>query len=240
MKIDLSALDQQRFGIVTAKANLEAEDSAAAVKAWCAQNGVRMLIARCSTSHLALVQQLEQAGAFLTDTLVYYRRREIAAQQVALPPGYRWRLAQPGDAEAVEILAGRTFEGYFGHYHSDPKLNRADADAVYAQWAGNSCRSTAVASAVLLIEHDSGIVAFATLKDLGQQEFEGVLFGVHPEHQGQRLYHALMQLAQNWAAERDFRSMVVSTQINNLSVQKVWCRQGFEPSSSYYTFHQWF
>jgi hypothetical protein len=23
-------------------------------------------------------------------------------------------------------------------------------------------------------------------------------------------------------------------------VQKVWCRQGFEPSKSYYTFHKWF
>jgi hypothetical protein len=33
--------------------------------------------------------------------------------------------------------------------------------------------------------------------------------------------------------------MVVSTQITNLAVQKVWVRQGFELTGSYYTFHLW-
>ena len=34
--------------------------------------------------------------------------------------------------------------------------------------------------------------------------------------------------------------MVLSTQVTNLAVQKVWSRLGFEPSRSYYTFHLWF
>jgi hypothetical protein len=34
--------------------------------------------------------------------------------------------------------------------------------------------------------------------------------------------------------------MLISTQITNVAVQKVWTRLGFEPSRSYYTFHKWF
>ncbi|WGG51371.1 GNAT family N-acetyltransferase [Rugamonas sp. DEMB1] len=70
---------------------------------------------------------------------------------------------------------------------------------MYSSWAGHSCRDTAVADAVLLLEHAGAPVAFATLKRHDAVQFEGVLFGVHPAHQGRRLYQALMRLAQDWA-----------------------------------------
>ncbi|MET0264789.1 MAG: GNAT family N-acetyltransferase [Duganella sp.] len=241
MDLALSPLDQQRFGIVTAKANLAATDRAADVAQWCRSQGVQMLIARAPTSAVTLVQQLEQQGAFLTDTLLYYTRKQLQATPATLADGYRWRLATPADAEAVAALAALTFTGYAGHYHADPRLSSATADLVYADWAANSCRHTAVADAVLLIETADGtLAAFATLKDRGAPLFEGVLFGVHPQHQGRGLYQALMQQAQHWGSEHGFAAMTVSTQVVNLAVQKVWCRLGFEPSSSYYTFHQWF
>ncbi|NRR29102.1 GNAT family N-acetyltransferase [Oxalobacteraceae bacterium] len=244
MQIELSPLDLQRFGVITAKAALSEAGQTGAALDWCARHQVALLIARCPGSDLAQVQALEQAGAYLTDTLVYYRKQKLAEHAVALPAGYRARPATPDDAEAVELLAGQTFQGYFGHYHADPRLNPADADLVYSSWAGHSCRNRAVADAVLLIEHGEQIVAFATLKRRGEDtpeaELEGVLFGVHPLHQGQRLYHALMQLAQNWAIAAGLDQMLVSTQLTNLSVQKVWCRQGFEPCGSSYTFHHWF
>lgn len=240
MDMQLSALDQQRFGPVTAKATLAADDSAAAVQDWCRAHAVHLLIARLPTAAMALTQALEAAGARLADTLVYYTRKRLDGSAPALPAGYRWRLATPADADAVERLAGLTFAGYAGHYHADARLDRAAADAVYADWAANSCRSAAVADAVIVLEDESGLAAFATLKDRGQGVFEGVLFGVHPQHQGRGLYNGLMQLAQHWAAARGFGQMLVSTQVTNLSVQKVWCRLGFEPSASYYTLHQWF
>jgi GNAT superfamily N-acetyltransferase len=240
MKIALSAIDRERFGVVTAKTTLDGSEPVPELMQWCGAHGVQMLIARCATTELAQVQQLEQAGCFLTDTLVYFQKRHIAHQDVALPDGYTTRLATAADAEAVGVLAGLTFEGYFGHYHVDARLDKRDADLVYSSWAANSCGNPAVADAVVLIEHGGRIAAFATVKVHSAQEFEGVLFGVHPGHQGKRLYHALMQLTQNWARERAISHMIVSTQVTNLSVQKVWCRQGFEPARSYYTLHKWF
>ncbi|MBV7537488.1 GNAT family N-acetyltransferase [Duganella sp. sic0402] len=240
MDISLSPLDLERFGVTTAKAALSAGDRAPDAAAWCRSKAVQMLIARVPTSAVALVQQLEQQGAFLTDTLLYYSRKQLSPEAAALPDGYRWRLATPADADAVAALAALTFTGYAGHYHADHRLDQAAADAVYADWAANSCRNPKVADAVLLIEHDGALIAFATLKDRGEALLEGVLFGVHPDHQGRRLYQALMQQAQHWGSQHSFSAMTVSTQVVNLAVQKVWCRLGFEPSSSYYTFHQWF
>ncbi|MRW85305.1 GNAT family N-acetyltransferase [Pseudoduganella sp. FT26W] len=240
MDISLSQMDLERFGVITAKAALQPDDSVAALAGWCRQQAVRMLIARVPTSAVTLVQQLEQQGAFLTDTLLYYSRRALAPEAALLPDGYRWRLASAADADDVAALAALTFSGYAGHYHADARLDRATADAVYEDWAANSCRNPAVADAVLLIEHDGKLAAFATLKDRGAALLEGVLFGVHPQHQGRRLYQALMQQAQHWGQAHGFSAMTVSTQVVNLAVQKVWCRLGFEPSSSYYTFHQWY
>ncbi|MYM85340.1 GNAT family N-acetyltransferase [Duganella sp. FT50W] len=239
MDIALSPLDHERFGVITAKATLTTADSAPAAGAWCRAHGAQMLIARVPTTAVTLVQQLERQGAFLTDTLLYYSRKPLTATAAALPDGYHWRLATAADADAVATLAALTFTGYAGHYHADDRLDPAAADAVYADWAANSCRHTQVADAVLLIEHDGRLVAFATLKDRGAALLEGVLFGVHPDHQGRKLYQALMQQAQHWGSAHGFTAMTVSTQVVNLAVQKVWCRLGFEPSSSYYTFHQW-
>lgn len=240
MDIALSPLDHERFGVVTAKAALDATDQASEIADWCRAQSVQMLIARVPTSAVTLVQQLEQQGAFLTDTLLYYSRKQLSPQAAELPEDYRWRLATAADAEVVASLAGLTFTGYAGHYHADARLDQAAADAVYADWAANSCRNPAVADVVLLIEHADQVIAFATLKNRGEALLEGVLFGVHPEHQGRRLYQALMQQAQHWGVANSYQAMTVSTQVVNLAVQKVWCRLGFEPSSSYYTFHQWF
>lgn len=240
MNISLSEIDRQRFEVITAKATLESNADVDELMQWCGSQKVQMLIARCATTDLALVQKLEQSGCFLTDTLVYFSKRHIAATSVALPDGYSTRLANADDADAVARLAGVTFAGYLGHYHADPYLDNRVSDQVYIDWAASSCAKPGVADAVLLIENGEEIAAFATLKLHGAREFEGVLFGVHPGHQGKRLYHALMQLAQNWAHEKNIPHMVVSTQVTNLAVQKVWCRQGFEPSKSYYTFHKWF
>jgi len=46
--------------------------------------------------------------------------------------------------------------------------------------------------------------------------------------------------ALRWFEARGRSRMLISTQITNVAVQKVWIRLGFEPSKSYYTFHKWF
>jgi hypothetical protein len=240
MKITLSELDEMRFGVITAKMNFECDDNLNEVIDWCMEKNTKFLIVRISTEHINLVQEMERNDFMLTDTLVYFRNKKIEKTLINLPDGYSWRLANLNDADEVEILATQTFVGYKGHYHADQNLAKKDCDLVYSSWAANSCKNKILADAVILILKGQEIAAFATLKKVEDYMCEGVLFGVAPNHQGKNLYSSLMDLAQQWALNNSFCQMSVSTQITNLAVQKVWCRQGFEPHKSFYTLHKWF
>jgi GNAT superfamily N-acetyltransferase len=97
-----------------------------------------------------------------------------------------------------------------------------------------------VAQEVVVAEQERNIVGFATLRLNKAEETEGVLFGVAPGFQGQGIYRSLMISGMKWSQSKGARHMIVSTQIVNISVQKVWTRLGFEPSHAYHTFHKWF
>ena len=235
----LSEIDRLRFGFVTAKATFtQAEDARHAIQL-SRSHVVSLLIARVPTHCLAAAQELENRGSILTDTLVQFVNKRITPEAVDLPAGYALRLATKGDAPMIELVAAATFRDYLGHYHADPALDRKKCDQVYSSWAGLSCLDKTVADAVLIIERESEIAAFATLKFVDEVETEGVLFGVAPQHQSKGLYLCLMRAVQNLSLDATRRRMTVSTQVTNTAVQKAWCRLGYEPWRSVYTFHTW-
>ena len=240
MNISLSELDETRFGVVTAKANLDGQDNLANVTRWCVEKGVEFLIARIPVEDVYLVQDMESSGFFLTDTLIFYKNAQVNESPCNSPEGYSWRLATERDAGEVGILSEKIFNNYHGHYHADRKLNKSDCDSVYSSWAVNSCLNKNFCDAMIIIEFRTAIVGFLTVKTVGHEICEIVLNGVDPNFQNKGLYALLISLAKKWALERQLKAVIVSTQLNNLAVQKVWCRQGFEPYKSFYTFHKWF
>jgi len=237
--IALSQIDHDRFGIVTARAPDVAAATVGEVLAFCRANDVRMLIARCGTADLAAAQALEAAGGRLMDTLVYWSRKLDGSDLPGHSCKVTIRPVRPGDETEVQAVARETFRGYTGHYHADPRLDRTRCDEVYASWAERSCVSRDVAGEVLVAD-DGRVAGFATLRMNDAEEGEGVLFGVAERSQGAGIYRAFMVEGMRWCRARGASRMVVSTQVTNLAVQKVWSRLGFEPSRSYYTFHLWF
>lgn len=237
--VRLSPLDSKRWKALSASASDVTQETLPAVMAFCRQHGVAFLIARCPATDLAAAQAMEREGFQLMDTLVYFSRDlERAAPQ---DPGQAAiRELRSGEDTAVRQVASLSFSGYVGHYHADPRLDRRQCDETYMDWAQRSCLSKEVADAVLVGTIERRIVAFATLRRNSAEEGEGVLFGVAPEAQGRGIYRSLMIGAMLWFRTRGTARMVVSTQVTNAAVQKVWTRLGFEPSKSSYTFHKWF
>jgi GNAT superfamily N-acetyltransferase len=240
MEYALSEIDRLRFGHAVAKASLGAEHEVERLMAQAKADRIDLLIVRVPTDQIATVQALQSCGAFLTDTLVHFQKRNIDAYDDFLPAGYSTRLAIPQDASHVEALAQEAFRHYPGHYHSDSRLDPATCDLVYSSWARDSCSNLAMATGVILIERGDHLAAFATVKLTDSSSFEGVLFGVAPRHEGKGLYLALLRLAERWGIRNELRRMSVSTQITNVTVQKAWCRLGFEPRRSIFTMHKWF
>lgn len=62
----------------------------------------------------------------------------------------------------------------------------------------------------------------------------------HPNVQGEGIYGRM--LASNMAALKAIgcERVLISTQVNNIAVQRAWGRQGLRMADSYYTLHQWF
>ena len=234
-----SEIDSQRFGVRVARAQIVPENLLQVIRC-CVEEKIDLLIARCATSDLATAQNMESRGFSLMDTLVYYRfdlaRRTIPKDTAEFPV----RSLRPGEEEQVRKLAAAAFRGYVGHYHADRRLDPRLCDEGYASWAERSCISKTAADEVLIAEDKGRVSGFATLRLNSPQEGEGLLYAVAPEWQKRGICPSLMIHSLHWCRSRGAQRMIISTQVGNVSMQKVWCRVGFEPSHSYYTFHKWF
>lgn len=235
-----SPIDAERFGIRSARAHAERLADLDDIEQFCARDGTAFLILRAPSTAFDVVQEIEHRGGRLMDTLVYYSRKlqidslpETSGREVL-------RESTPADREEIGRVARSSFSEYFGHYHADPRLDRGLASEGYASWAERSAAEAGVADVVFLAEDAEGLLGFATLRMNGVEEGEGVLFAVSPRAQGRGIYRDFMIQGMRWCAAKGASRMVVSTQITNLAVQKVWSRLGFEPSGSIYTFHRWF
>jgi GNAT superfamily N-acetyltransferase len=239
-QITLSAIDEERFGIRTARASNVTVEGLSGVLDFCQTNKVILLIARCSTSDTQAAQAMERHGFLLMDTLIYYER------VLAKPPAPTYtgpvvvRPLQPEDKKDIIRIAGDSFRKYIGHYHADRRLDRTKCDEAYKSWAARSCGSSTIADEVLVAELNGTIEGFLTLRFTNPQVGEGALFAVAPAAQGLGIGQALMIHAMQWFHSRNTDRMLISTQIINIAAQKSWTRVGFEMSHACYTFHKWF
>jgi len=238
--VSLSSIDEERFGIRTARASGITLTALPHVLEFCRAKDVKFLIARCPVTELSAAQAMEREGFSLMDTLIYYTR-DLA--KLPIPPDRGKVPVRPihaGEEEQVRVIAAASFKGYFGHYHADPRLDRAKCDEVYTSWAVRSCLSREMAHEVLVADDAGQLMGFATLRLNSEEEGEGVLFGVAPEAQGRGIYRSFMIRSMEWFLAQGRTRQVVSTQIINIAVQKVWTRVGFVPSHAFFTFHKWF
>jgi ribosomal protein S18 acetylase RimI-like enzyme len=238
--VAMSQIDEERFGIRTARcSNIKLADLPHVID-FCMTNGVKLLIARCLTSDLETAQALEREGFFLTDVLVYYSRDLLKTPIPEDICDVKVRPFIPGDEKAIKIIAERAFQGYMGHYHADPRLDRKKCDEVYVSWAERSCLYREVADQVFVAVDGEKILGFNAVRMKNHEESEWILVGVDPSAQRRGIYRSLLINAMLWSLSKGAKCMIASTQVQNIAAQKVWVRLGFEPLLSYYTFHKWF
>ena len=236
----VSDIDRERFGFKTARVNGITADTLADVLDFCAGEKVELLIARCCMSDLVAAQVMERKGFQLMDTLVYYTR-DLTKQPRPSDSGVaHFRpILQEEEGEMISV-AKASFAGYFGHYHADPRLDNLHCNEVYIDWARKAFASRGADENFLVAEIGGKIVAFGVFRMNSPDEGELFLGGVHPDYQGQGIYLSFLCRAIEWCLSKKAKRIVISTQLNNIAVQKVLTKSGFEISRGYYTFHKWF
>lgn len=238
--VSLSPLDTDRFRIATARTNLVSRENLRAVLEFCDNNQVELLIARCPTTDIETVHDLEAKGFLLMDTLVYLRK-DLGDYK---PQNYHSevviRTLKPDDVTQVVDVARSSFSGYKGHYNVDQRLDPNAAIEVYASWAERCCLDPSVAACVLVAEVDNKVVGFRAIRLNTPQQAEFILAGVSPEARNKGVYRNFVIEGLRWCKEVCANEVLISTLLVNTPVQKTCTQLGFTAYNSFYTFHKWF
>ncbi len=232
-----SDLDSRRFGINIARARLDAV-TPKALAMEILSSGIDVAIVRLPAGQSSRINDLGNWALPVAhaDTLVYYRC-DLTRHE---PPPLRnddldFRIASESDMEALETLVLSTFENYVSHYHANALFSARDILAGYLEWAlghlGDDGRTLCIA------RRGDRIAAFAACRRIDMDTYEGVLYGVRPEEAGGGLYGDLIRHTQSVARAEGAKTMLVSTQVNNFAVQKVWAREGFHLFEAWDTYH---
>lgn len=232
-----SALESARFGLEVMRGKQLEVDSKAVAKA--------ILASECD---LAIIRVPSAAGGLHgvsrwslplihADTLVYYKCDLGSYTPAGLRnPDLVFRRAISDDLQALRALIAETFLGYKSHYHANPLLAPAQILAGYQEWAEGHALSPE--RTLWIAERDGRLAAFAACSETADgRTGEGVLYGVSPSESGGGIYGDLIRYTQADFAARGFSTMLVSTQVNNFAVQKVWAREGFHLFEAWDTYH---
>jgi dTDP-4-amino-4,6-dideoxy-D-galactose acyltransferase len=149
------------------------------------------------------------------------------------------------DARADDLPALREIACAFrtGHFHADPRIGRARADALYVRWTENSLAGRADAFLVAR-GGDGRPLGFLTCRISAAADGQpphGVieLVAVDPRAQGQRVGRRLVDASLRWFARAGAGSVEVGTQVDNLAAVRLYQRAGFQCAAFSHTFHRW-
>jgi GNAT superfamily N-acetyltransferase len=237
--VNISEIDTKRFGIKIAKANIEDSSQIASIFQNALALSTKLLILRCSTQNIEIAQELEKNECSICDTLLYYRKKVTENQPLLSPSEYEVVPCDFTDAEKIKEVATAAFANYMGHYHADSRLSLRSCNEVYIDWAIN--RTKEIPFFGVRVKNKSSIIGFISGQlDKTASIIDVPLLAVVPEFQGRGIFTKLMVKMENWALQNSYKTIVYSTQLQNISVQKSLVRNGFELQKSLYTFHRWF
>jgi len=233
-----SPSETARFGLSFARATVGTAD-ARQVAAALAAREEDVVVVRLDASRRDVAAALAATGRVVlpAGTLVYWERPGTLGPLDAPAAPLRVVDAREPDAPGaagLDAVVGDSFAAYGNHYAANPLLDPALALAGYQEWARAALAADDHEVAFLL--EGSGLVGAATL-EVTPEHVEILLAGLVGAAQGRGAYRALLAWCVAVAAQRDVPRVVISTQADNVRVQRAWARAGFVPFAAVETVH---
>lgn len=204
-------------------------------------NSVDIAIIRVPVESIHNLYRLENLNIpyLVADTLVYY---DVVLSDYPINPivnkDIEFIECTEKNVAELRILVSEIFQKYHNHYFSNPYLNRNVILEGYIEWANNYIRTIKKDRFVYLVKKQNNFVAFLTCSiSFEKNEGEGVLYGVLSSESGNKIYSDMIRFTQSYMKNLGIKRMIVSTQVHNYAVQKVWMREGFRMYSACNTIH---
>jgi GNAT superfamily N-acetyltransferase len=232
-----SAVESARFSRTVRRYALGAGDAGALVDAILAE-APDLAIVRFPASRPEVLGRLRETGSevILGDCLVVWRRDNERAG----PPdggrqaGFSVREAVAADFPLLDRLTDEIFADYRNHYAANPRLAGFDLREGYREWTRGHVGTGERRCLLAAVE---GVpCAYGTVR-LDAEESEIVLNGVLPAYRGRGVYRDLLRAMVDLFVRHGSRRSMISTQVDNAAVQRVWVREGFFPSDAFLTVH---
>ncbi|MBI5249115.1 MAG: hypothetical protein HY912_06445 [Desulfomonile tiedjei] len=169
------------------------------------------------------------------DCLVIYSRDNLKIG----PPGplknnIVFRTAAESDFRLLDSMTEKIFAGYRNHYHNNRLLGDFNLVEGYKEWTRRHVNEPGKRCLIGYL-HDEPC-AYSTIRS-DEMESEGVLYGVMPEFRAMGIYRDLIRATVDLFMREKAPLTIVSTQVENTAVQRVWVTEGFFLTQSYYTIH---
>jgi dTDP-4-amino-4,6-dideoxy-D-galactose acyltransferase len=145
------------------------------------------------------------------------------------------REAAPADIPALREIAGRSYTD--SRFYQDGRFPAFLCDEMYRGWIEKSCHG--YADIVLVAEQDakpSGYIC-CHLKEDGSGQIG--LMGAAGGMKNQAVVRQLVHHALCWFQEREVRDVMVVTQGNNITAQRLYQRSGFLTRGTQLWYHLW-
>ncbi len=207
------------------------------------QQRFQHLAARVPSLDRTSVLILQRAGFELVDTVLHFALAMVEppiAQVSESPLTIRWGTSN--DIRALGDLASAAFSdptSSYNRYLNDPGFTSEQVRRVYSTWASTSVGGPA-ADSTLTAWAGSRLAGFITLKHPDANGVARVpLNAVSPDFRGQGLYRHLVIRAAQAMHKRGATRLEVTTQLQQLAVQRTWWGLGAQAFGSSYSFHRW-
>lgn len=233
-----SELESKRFNMKIHRASVEEVEPSKIKQSVLGENS-DILILRVPSTSKGNHSLLQKTGfPFIhADTLVYYECDFEKYNPNGLKNNLTFEQIDSSNKTFLEHIVPDIFVGYQNHYFSNPLLDKSDIMKGYIEWSQGYCTSDE-GKISWYVKKNENIIGFATCSfDVSTRICEGVLYGVLSEHSGGGVYSDIIRFTQSYFLKNGYRKMLVSTQVQNFAVQKVWTREGFFIKQSYDTYH---
>lgn len=239
-----SVIESNRFGLNIVRARLEQADvipTMAVLKEELEASQADLAILRIPAGSMDFARMQTDKGLRIVhaDTLVYYAR-DLAdySLPVTLPEGIQPGSARMEDGDAIATLARRSFRNYSSHYLANPRLDPDLIAEGYAEWACAHIGSHHAGHRIDVARAGERILGFlSSHADEQNGSFEILLNAVDPDYARQGIYSSLLGFVMRAYRDAGFTRAIISTQVWNYPVQRIWARHGLMIERAYDTYH---
>ena len=241
MGIYYSEIESKRFGLRVYRGQYEDFDIKD-IRKIVNENDFDIIIVRYPTStiyeHYQLVN-LDRCKTIHADSLVYYSAPLQEIEIKELRNDLEFEVVTSNSDNQLDSLVKTIFSGYQNHYYANPCLPRTEIIDGYLEWAKSFVLKNDHGVTWLIKDRKSfnNVAFLACSFDTKESTSELKFGGVMPEYAGSGIYSDFVRYAQRYFKKMGINTLLTSTQLQNIAVQKAWQKHGFRFDKSYETYH---